>query len=92
MDVGDVAHENDRAVDRLDRHVVEIGHGLGRIVEVDRELVSANLPCVPTGLILILQGERLANVYGCYVVGAQRVLVEVDLPPDARPHRKGYGS
>ena len=42
VDIGDVAHEHDRAVDHLDRQIVEVGYRFGRIVEVDGEFIRAD--------------------------------------------------
>ena len=78
VDVGDVAHEHDRAVDHLDRQIVEVRDRLGRIVEVDGEFVGADLLGADRS-DLVLQGERIADIGRRKIVGAQRVLVEIDL-------------
>ena len=63
MDVGDVAHEHDRAVDHFHRQIVEVRHRLGRIIEIDGEFVSADFLGADR-IDLVLQGERLADVNG----------------------------
>ena len=84
MDIGDVTHEDDRAVDHFHRQIVEVRDSLGGIVEIDCEFVGPNLLCSDR-IDLVLQGERLADVCGRKTVGAQRILVEVDLHRPCRP-------
>ena len=78
VDVGDVAHEHDRPVDHLDRQIVEVRDRLGRVVEVDSEFVGADFLRADR-IDLVLQGERIADIDGGKIVGAQRALVEIDL-------------
>ena len=78
MDVGDVAHEHDRAVDHLDRQIVEVRDRLGQVIEVDGEFVGADFLGADR-IDLVLQGERIADIDGGKIVGAQRALVEIDL-------------
>src|ERR1700733_10490803 len=63
MDVGNVAHEHDRAVDDFHRQIVEIRHRLRRIIEIDGEFVGADFLGADR-IDLVLQGERLADVNG----------------------------
>ena len=78
VDVGNVAHEDDGAVDHLDRHVVEVGDRLGRIVEVEGEFVGADL-LRPDRRDLVLPGERIADIIRGKTVGVQRLLIQIDL-------------
>ena len=61
VDVGDVAHEDDRAVDHLDRQIVEVRHRFGRIVQIDGEFVGADL-LRPDRIDLVLHRERVDDV------------------------------
>jgi hypothetical protein len=54
---------NTRAVDHLDRQIVEVRYRLGRIVEIDREFVGADFLRADRS-DQILQGERIAHVSG----------------------------
>ena len=90
VDVGDVAHEDDRAVDHFDRKIVEVGEAFRQIVEVDGEFVGADFLGADR-IDQVLQGERIADVDGRKTMGAQSVLVEIDLHL-ARAPPKGYGS
>ena len=63
VDVGDVAHEHDGAVDHLDRQIVEVRDRLRRIIEIDGEFVGADFLRADR-IDLVLQGERRANVRG----------------------------
>ena len=78
VDVGDVAHEDDGAVDHLDRHVVEVDDRLRRIVEVDGEFVGADLLRADRR-DLVLPGERIADIVRGKTVGVQRLLIQIDL-------------
>jgi hypothetical protein len=78
VDVGNVAREDDGAVDHLDRHVVEVGDRLGRIVEVEGEFVGADL-LRPDRRDLVLPGECIADIIRGKTIGVQRLLIQIDL-------------
>ena len=63
VDIGDVAHEHDGAVDHLDRQIVEIRYRFGRIIEIDGEFVGTDFLRADR-IDLVLQGERVADVDG----------------------------
>ena len=63
VDVGDVAHEHDRAVDHLDRQIVEVSDRFGGIVQIDGEFVGADFLSADR-IDLVLHGERRADVRG----------------------------
>ena len=63
MDVGDVAHEHDRAVDDLHRQIVKVSDRFGGIVQIDSKLVGADF-LRSDRIDLVLQGERVADVDG----------------------------
>ena len=78
VDVGDIAHEDDHAVDHFDRQIIEIFDGFWRIVEVDRVFVGTDLFGADRR-DQVLPREGAADVGRREAVGAQRILVEVDL-------------
>ena len=58
--------------------IVEIFERLGQVVEIDREFVRADLLGAHRR-DEVLPRQRVADIGGREAVGAQRVLVEIDL-------------
>ena len=78
VDMGDIAHEDHHAVDHFNRQIIEIFDGFWRIVEVDRVFVGTDLFGADRR-DQVLPREGAADVGRREAVGAQRILVEVDL-------------
>ena len=81
MHVGDVAHVDDRAIDGLDRQIVEGGDRGRRIVQIHRVFELADLLGADRG-DQVLDRQGVDDVVRGDAVGVQRLLVEVglDLP------------
>ena len=74
----DVTHEHRRAIDCLDRQIVEIGDRVRGIVEFHHILVGADLD-VTSRNDLGLIGDRGLHIGGGNVVRLHRLRIEVDL-------------
>jgi hypothetical protein len=78
MHIGHVAHVYDRAIDGLDRQIIESPNRAGRIVQVHRVFELAYL-LRPNRGDEVLDRQGVDNVIGGDAVGVQGLLIEVGL-------------
>ena len=86
--MGDVAHVDHGAVDRLDRQVAEIVESRRRVVELERIFVAADL--LRAGRRdQVLRGERVGDILAdnpraCSAIGSRSIWIWRSLPPNGQ--------
>ena len=76
-DVGDIAQQNDPAIDVAHRQVEKLGDGDGAGVDADREITATGAE--GTGRQrLVLRGEGAAHIRGGESVGVERIGIQID--------------
>ena len=75
--MGDVANINHRAVDLLDRNVVDRGDGVGTAVETNDEFVLGNF-CCASRQCQVLRINCVADIERRETFRQQRLRIEID--------------